>query len=213
MKFILASESPRRREILKLLTDDFVTMTSKFDESIVPFKNDEAEYVIEISRGKVFSAAKKLNDSKMNEKDSIIIGCDTVVSLNGTVFGKPKDQNDAFGILKTLSGNIHNVYSGITLMDLKKGNITSDYEVTKVKFRSLCDEEIINYIKTGEPMDKAGAYAIQGMGSIFVQRIDGCFFNVMGLPIYKLNFMLRGMGVNLLEERANGVKNQGFTRQ
>ena len=113
------------------------------------------------------------------------------------ILGKPKDENEAFDMLKLLSGNTHQVYSGIAIINNKTGNINRDFVCTDVKFDNLSDEQIKKYIENGEYKDKAGAYGIQGYGGIFVEEIHGCYYNVVGLPLNKLSKMLKGMGVNL----------------
>ncbi|NMM64530.1 Maf-like protein [Clostridium sp. P21] len=191
MDIILASASIRRQELIKRLTNDFTVLVSDFDESTVEFKNDCAAYVMDIAQGKAQWVKNKVKNQ------ALIIGCDTIVSFNGKVLGKPKSDEDAFNTLKMLSGNIHEVYSGLTLLDSFSGNIKKDFVCTRVKFSPLSDEEIKKYIETGEHKDKAGSYGIQGYGGIFVEEIHGCYYNVVGLPLNKLSKMLKGMGVNL----------------
>lgn len=191
MTLVLASASERRKELLTRLTEEFNIVISDFDEGKVFFNGDCSKYVMDLAEGKSRSVAKDLNYG------ALIIGCDTVVTYNGEVLGKPKDKEDAFEMLKRLSGKIHKVYSGIVIFDTVKGRVTRDYACTEVKFSHITDEEILKYISTGEPMDKAGAYGIQGFGGVFVEWIKGDFYNVVGLPINKLKYMLREMGVNL----------------
>lgn len=198
MKLIFASASERREELLKRITEDFCIMVSDFNENEVLYSGECAKYVMEIAKGKAQTTVAKANVkfSCFNE-EVIIIGCDTIVSCNGKVLGKPKDEGEAFEMLKLLSGKTHEVYSGIALIQPKLDIIKNESVCTKVKFSTLSDEEIIQYIKTKEPMGKAGAYGIQGYGGIFVEEIHGCYYNVMGLPLNKLSFMLKEMGVNL----------------
>ncbi|MCJ7497968.1 MAG: Maf family protein [candidate division Zixibacteria bacterium] len=181
-RFILASSSPRRVEILMKAKIDFEVI---FPENIKEeeVSDDPVFHVLELSRKKTASVSQKI-------KDGFILGADTIVVLNKEILGKPKDQEDAFRILKKLSGKEHKVYTGITLLDKKNGKISSDYQLTKVKFNQLKDKEIEDYIKTGEPMDKAGAYGIQGMGNFLVEKIDGDLDNVIGLPMKKLKELL-----------------------
>lgn len=188
MKIVLASASSRRQELLERLVEKFQIVVSDFNEDSVVFKGNCPEYVMEISKGKALNVGKKLKEP------SIVIGCDTVVSLEGAILGKPLDYNNAFEIIKMLSGKSHQVYSGITIYNTENGNTKSDFVMTDVKFSTLTDEEIKAYIKTGEPMDKAGAYGIQGFGGVFVEEIHGCYYNVVGLPLNKLNKMLDGWG-------------------
>ena len=188
MKIILSSASARREELLKKITEEFFVYPTNVDESIVKYDGDCAKYVMEIAKLKAVSNPLK------KEKDSIIIGCDTVVFHEGKVLGKPKDYENAFRMLNSLSGKTHEVYSGIAV--LHNNNFVCDYAVTKVTFDNLDSKDIEKYIETGEPMDKAGAYGIQGHGGLFVQGIEGSYYNVVGLPINKLYKILKGMGVN-----------------
>jgi len=188
---VLASASARRQELLKRLVEEYQVIVSDFDESSVQFNNDCRSYVMELARGKALSVARGLNSA------SLVIGCDTIVAYGGSVLGKPLDREDAFSMLKMLSGKKHQVYSGIALVNRSSGQVMSDYVMTEVKFDQLSDDEIRGYIATGEPMDKAGAYGIQGHGGVFVEEIHGCYYNVVGLPLNKLKNMIKGMGVNL----------------
>lgn len=191
MKIILASASERRQELLKRITDDFEIIVSDFDEHNIEFNGDCAEYVINIAKGKANDVACRYED------EAIVIGSDTVVSYNGKVLGKPKNEDDAFSMLKMLSGNIHQVYSGIALIHKPSMAVKTGFVCTNVKFSEISEERIRKYIRTGEPMDKAGAYGIQGFAGVFVEKIDGCYYNVVGLPLNKLYDMLKGIGVNL----------------
>lgn len=171
---ILASQSPRRQELLKLITNDFEIKVSNVDETL-PSGISPKDAVLYLSKIKA--------EPFKNDRD-IIIGADTVVALDGKILGKPKNDENAREMLKFLSGKAHSVFTGVTLI---KGDITRSFAVeTKVKFFDLTDEEIDEYIKTGEPVDKAGAYGIQGYGSLLVEKIDGDYFNVVGLPVSKL---------------------------
>lgn len=171
---ILASQSPRRQELLKLITNDFEIKVSNVDETL-PSGISPKDAVLYLS---IIKAEPFKNDS------DIIIGADTVVALDGKILGKPKNDENAREMLKFLSGKAHSVFTGVTLI---KGDIAKSFAVeTKVKFFDLTDEEIDEYIKTGEPADKAGAYGIQGYGSLLVEKIDGDYFNVVGLPVSKL---------------------------
>lgn len=127
----------------------------------------------------------------------MIIACDTIVALDGVVLGKPKDREEAISMLKRLSGRSHEVFSGLTVIDNRNQNLISDYLKTEVTFSKLTQEEIESYVDTGEPMDKAGAYGVQGYGGVFVEKINGCYYNVVGLPINNLRNILKGIGVNL----------------
>lgn len=195
IRVILASSSSRRQELLHRLTDDFEIVISNFDESLVKFKGDCTYYVMELAQQKAMSVKNDLN-VKVEDR-AIIVGCDTIVSFENKILGKPKDEKEAFNMLKLLSGNVHKVYSGIALVDTLRHEIKKDFVCTDVKFSTLSDDDIIKYIKTGESLDKAGAYGIQGYGGVFVEEIHGCYYNVVGLPLNKLSKMFRSMGVNL----------------
>lgn len=188
MNIVLASKSPRRKELLGLLDLDFQIITADIDETIdssLPI----ADEVARLSYDKAAAIKPKVSP------DAIIISADTVVELDGKVMGKPNDKLDAFNMLKSLSGNKHNVLSGVTVMQGDKH--ISKTVVTKVHFRDLSDEEINAYIKTNEPMDKAGSYGIQGKASKFVSSINGDYFNVVGLPVCELSLMLKNFDINI----------------
>ncbi|EDS76653.1 septum formation protein Maf [Clostridium botulinum C str. Eklund] len=191
MKVILASASERRQELLKRIVDDFEIIVSDFDESTVEFNGDFSSYVQKLAKGKANSVSNNIKE------DAIVIGCDTMVAFDGKVLGKPEDEMQAFDMLKALSGNIHEVYSGIAVVDTKKNDIRTESVCTNVRFSTLTNEKIKKYISTKEPMDKAGAYGIQGFGGVFVEEINGDYYNVVGLPLNRLYKMFGDMGVNL----------------
>jgi septum formation protein len=191
MEFVLASASERRQELLKRIVEDFKIVISSFDETSVDFSGDCDEYVKVLALGK----AREVADRTKNE--SMVIGSDTIVYHNGKILGKPKDEQDAYNMLKSLSGSSHKVYSGIAVINTASNEIKMDSVSTEVFFSILSEEQISRYIASAEPMDKAGAYGIQGNGGIFVEKIHGCYYNVVGLPLNTLYFMLREMGVNL----------------
>lgn len=191
MKIILASASERRTELLKRIVEDFSVIVSNFDEDSVPFKGDFGAYVVELSKGKAFAAAQRLDE------EAFVIACDTIVALEDQVLGKPSSKKDAISMLEKLSGRVHQVYSGLTVLNTKNGEVKNDYVKTDVRFSKLTKEQIEKYVDSEEPMDKAGAYGIQGYGGVFVEEISGCYYSVVGLPLNKLNYILRGMGVNL----------------
>lgn len=184
MKYILASGSERRQELLHRIIDEFHTIISDFDESQISFQDDVSEFVKNLARGKALSVKENLDEP------AIIIAGDTVVVFENEILGKPKDEEDAFNMLKKLSGKTHRVYSGVVVINTENGKIEEEALYTEVKFSELKDEEIVAYIKTKEPMDKAGAYGIQGYGGVFVERINGCYYNVVGLPLNLLNKMI-----------------------
>lgn len=200
MEIILASSSPRRKELLKNITDKFTIVESEFNEESIEFNGNIPEYVITLARGKAQNSAQKvLNEKKYISigENAIVIGCDTVVEIDENILGKPKSNEEAYVMLKKLSGRRHKVYSGIALVDLKSGAVRDGYECTEVEFSKLSHDEIVRYVNLGESLDKAGAYGIQGKASIFVKGIIGCYYNVVGLPLNKLYRMLLEMGVNL----------------
>lgn len=190
---ILASKSPRRKEILSNVGLDFEIVVLDTDES-VPNGTLPFDAVMEISRRKALAVQKALGDKA---KGKIILGADTVVALDNEIIGKPKSGENAVEILKRLSGNRHVVYTGFTL--IRDDFVYSDFECTNVYFRALSEKEIVSYVKSGEPMDKAGAYGIQQLGALLVNKIHGDYFNVMGLPINKISVTLsEKFGINLL---------------
>ena len=188
-KLILASASPRRREILSHIGLDFDVVVTDTDEKSDLPKN-AGELVVELAKRKAAACTA----------DGIIIACDTVVCLDGEVLTKPDDADEAARMLRALSGKIHLVYSGLCVTDGEKTICL--HTVTKVKMRELSDDEILSYIATGEPLDKAGAYGIQDLGGIFVEKIDGDYYNVVGLPLESLCRILKeDFGFDVLAER------------
>lgn len=182
-RILLASASPRRRELLRLITSDFECAAADVDETL-PSGILPADAVLYLSKIKARALAPN---------DKIIIGADTVVALDHRIIGKPKDKKDAFHILRSLSGREHSVFTGVTLINGEKE--ISFFKETKVHFYPLTDDEINSYIKTGECFDKAGAYGIQGKGSLLVEKIDGDYFNVVGLPVAELYRELKMIGI------------------
>lgn len=175
-RLILASASPRRSALLSQIGLTFEIFPSEIEESL-PTKN--------LSPEKVTQKLAKLKARAVAERytEGVVIGADTLVVFKKELLGKPKNREDAKSMLSRLSGKTHRVITGVTLIDVKKKTETTWSEVTKVCFRELCADEIDNYIQSGEAEDKAGAYGIQGRGAAFVKRIDGCYFNVVGLPL------------------------------
>lgn len=183
-KIVLASASPRRRELLEQIGIKFDIVVSNEPEDEIDKSLSPENYTSELALMKACNVAKKLTGTK--RKDSLIIAADTVVYSDGKILGKPKDSDDAFRILKSLSGKAHEVYTGICVMRLTDGYAISKSIKTTVKFKELTDKTIKAYIKTGEPADKAGAYGIQGRGAVLVEEICGDYFNVVGLPLSAL---------------------------
>ncbi|MCI8916611.1 MAG: septum formation inhibitor Maf [Oscillospiraceae bacterium] len=194
MNIILASNSPRRRELLgQMGLKDFQVSAPNVDETVEPGLSP-AEMVEELSLRKARAAAKKAGP------EDLVIAADTVVALDGKVLGKPRDREDAFAMLSALSGREHRVYTGLTV--LRGEEAATGHEETAVAFRALKPGEIQGYIATGEPMDKAGAYGIQGLGALLVSGIRGDYCNVVGLPVFRLGRMLADFGVELLRAPA-----------
>lgn len=191
MRIVLASASERRKDLLQIICNNFDIIVSNFDESCIMYNGDVKSYVMDLSKGKAMNVCNSLKNS------AIVIGCDTLVFFENSILGKPKTKEEAYHMLKKLSGNIHKVYSGITVIDSNTGHSISDYVCTKVQFSHLTDDQIEKYIDSGDPMDKAGSYGIQGQAGVFVEKIDGCYYNVVGLPLNKLYYMLKRMSVNL----------------
>lgn len=193
MNIILASGSPRRRQLLEQLGLSFTVQSSDVDESVEPGLSPAA-MVEQLSLRKGQAVAERVGP------DSLVLAADTVVALGDAVLGKPQDRAKAVSMLTSLSGKTHQVYTGVTL--LGGGRRVTEHETTAVTFRSLSREEIVAYVDTGEPMDKAGAYGIQGYGALLVERPEGDYFNVMGLPLCRLGRMLAAFGVEPLKLRS-----------
>ena len=190
MSIILASGSPRRKELLEMLEVK--------DLKIIPAKGAECppagagpEETV-----KALSMQKAQEVSACAEDSDIVIAADTVVWFADKIYGKPHSKAEAKKMLSELSGNTHQVYTGVTVVNGSR--IICECEVSHVHFRDISEQEIDRYIMTGEPMDKAGSYGAQGKGALFVESIDGDFFNVMGLPLCRLDFMLKKIGFNLI---------------
>ncbi len=186
---ILASASPRRRELLSLIFSEFEVHPSTFDEASVPQELAPSDHV-------TYSARSKAAEVFNHHPKALIIAADTIVVIDDQILGKPANEEDAYRMLQKLSGQTHQVYTGIAVAD--EGDIYTVCECTDVTFRELPDELIRRYIATGEPMDKAGAYAIQGRASMFVTGIRGCFFNVVGLPVSRLSLLLEDLGYEVM---------------
>ncbi len=187
MNLVLASQSPRRRELLSLIQKDF-TVQSSCVEEIVPEGLTAEETVVYLAKLKAEEVAQRLKTSTDSQK-TVVIGADTVVVLDGEIMGKPKDRDDCIRMISLLSGRQHEVYTGVAIV--VKGQTESFYQRTAVRFLDLTKEEIEWYASLQEPYDKAGAYGIQGFGSLLVEGIDGDYFNVMGLPVAALNRRLK----------------------
>lgn len=191
MKIILASGSPRRRELMEMLCPSMLRIIPARGAEIADPALPPDELVKVLSLHKAEEVA-----GLYAAPEDVVIGADTVVALDGQILGKPRDVSDARRMLHALSGREHSVFTGVTV--IRGGETRSHAERTEVFFRTLTDEEIDRYIATGEPMDKAGAYGAQGWASLFVERLEGDFFNVMGLPVCAMGKLLKQLGVNLL---------------
>jgi septum formation protein len=183
---ILASASPRRRELLRQLGLTFEVIPSKIEED-VKYGEEPCEHVLRLARLKAQEIAR-------DQDSAVIIAADTIVVLGGEILGKPKDEEEAFEILSQLSGRVHRVFTGFCVLDASDGSEYSEAVESKVRFKHLSPEEIRGYIKTGEPMDKAGAYAVQGRGSYMIKEIQGSYTNVVGLPLCELVEVLARIG-------------------
>ena len=189
MKLILASQSPRRKDLLQLLRVPFVVCPADIDEGMDPNLPPQQE-VARVSKLKAEATPRNPED--------VVIAADTIVVLDDRVLGKPADREDAIAMLRALSGRDHQVMTGMTV--LRGTQSITHTEITDVHFRTLSEEEILRYVETGEPMDKAGSYGIQGFAAPFVSGIRGDYYNVMGLPVCRLQQMLRQLAPDYMEE-------------
>jgi septum formation protein len=184
--FVLASASPRRTMLLEMIGLRHTVTFPSFEEASVDCDVPPVR-VLRLAREKAY-------DVKNGVKGGVVLGADTLVVQGGRILEKPSSREDALGMLSRLSNNWHEVYTGLHLIDVDSGRDISGYEMTRVRFRDICDSEIDVYMKTGEPMDKAGSYGIQGFGAVFIDRIEGCYFNVVGLPLTRLMTLLNELG-------------------
>ena len=192
MELILASASPRRRELLSRLGLEFTVLAAQADETLLPGLSPR-EQVVRLSAIK----AQAVRDALEPRPGQVIVSADTVVVLDGAILGKPADAAQAVEMLRALSGREHLVLTGVTV--LTEAGPRQLCEETRVFFRPLSEAEIAAYVRTGEPLDKAGAYGIQGFGSLFVEKLIGDYYNVMGLPLCALGQLLRQAGIPILE--------------
>ena len=189
MEVILASQSPRRKELMGLFHIPFTIRVSDADETMPP-ELSPAEAVALVSRRKAEAVPRQADD--------LVIAADTIVVLGKEILGKPKDPDDARRMLRLLSGRDHQVMTGMTLLRGEQALVCT--EITDIHFRPLSDREIDAYIRTGEPMDKAGSYGIQGGAALFAERLVGDYYNVMGLPVCRLGQLLREIAPEIMEE-------------
>lgn len=189
---ILASNSPRRRELLRQVGIEFTAAPAVVDERRMTDEQPEA-YALRVASEKARAAAEKSGSG-------IVIAADTIVVLDDLVLGKPSDVRDAERMLGVLSGRAHRVVTGLVVLDAETGRTASRTAETMVWFRKLTDGDIRSYAASGEPLDKAGAYGIQGLGALLVEKIEGCYFNVVGLPLSALSELLADFGYPVLQE-------------
>ena len=187
MEIILASQSPRRRELLSLFGLPFTICVANIDETMDPQK-PAAEEVARVSRRKALAV--------LRNEDAVVIAADTIVVCEGTVLGKPHSPEDAERMLQMLSGRDHQVMTGVTVLRGEQERVFT--EITDLHFRRLTEKEIICYVKSGEPMDKAGGYGIQGGAALFCEKIIGDYYNVMGLPVCRLGQVLKELAPELM---------------
>jgi len=192
---ILASSSPRRQQLIGLLGLPFRSQPSRVDES-TPAQWSPERTVRELAYRKAAAAWKQGQQDDRGES-CIIIGSDTIVALDSQILGKPKDDEDAVRMLTMLSGARHSVYTGVCCIGVPDGKTAVDHRVTHVHMRKLTEEQIRRYVAKGESRDKAGAYGIQSLGGMLVDRIDGCYFNVVGLPLSLLATQLEAFGITV----------------
>jgi len=190
-KIILASTSPRRKGLLQQMGIDCEVIPSDYEEDMKMNLSPK-----ELAKVLAYGKAKDVSDKL---KDGIVIGVDTFLVYKGNKIGKPHTKENAYKMLKMFSGKTIEVYSGVALINAKTKEEIKDYEVSKFKFKDLSDKEIKDYIATGEPLDKAGAIAIQGLGSIFIREVHGCYANIVGFPIHNIYKNLQKLGVNIFE--------------
>ncbi|CCU78496.1 Septum formation protein Maf [Halanaerobium saccharolyticum subsp. saccharolyticum DSM 6643] len=190
LKLVLASASPRREEILKKLNLKFTIVPAKINEE--NFSNSDP---IELVKTLALEKAKSVSELV---EEAIVIAADTVVVFKGQILGKPADEADAKNMLKSLNSNQHQVITGLAVLNSSKEKIFVEHNITDVKMTNMTEKEIDNYIETGEPMGKAGSYAIQGYGGLFVEEIKGSYHSVMGLPIHQLAKLLDKFNYGIL---------------
>jgi len=197
-KIILASSSPRRQELLASLNIPFSVHVSDFAE-VIDYSIEPKEIVQKLA----WEKAKKV---KEKYKEGLIIGADTIVVIDKQILGKPKDKEDAFQMLNQLQGRTHTVFTGIAIIDANTNQTQKNFAQAFVTMKKLSEEEIWDYIATKEPLDKAGAYAIQRIGASFISQITGDYFAVVGLSIYLLSELLKQFGFNLLKQETLNLR-------
>jgi septum formation protein len=203
-QIILASNSPRRRQLLEQIGVEFEVCPAKGEETIT--KKEPSEVVVELAQQKALEVASMLNEYNLSHlelttpQDILVIGADTVVAFDGKILGKPKDEQDAKNTLAMLQGNTNEVYTGVSLVFIDnkgRAGVHNFFEKTDVTMCKMSEKEIERYVASGEPMDKAGSYGIQGKCAIYIEKINGDYNNVVGLPISKLYQELKSVGIDL----------------
>ena len=208
MRVVLASKSPRRETLLKQIGVQFTCNPADVEENVDNPDGDPASICTELAAAKARAVAAM-------EPEALIIAADTIVVVDRQILGKPRDKAEAFHMLSMLSGREHQVITGLCVLNTSNGCIQTRSEITRVRFRNIQEEEIWAYIDSGEPLDKAGAYGVQGLGAVFVDHIEGCFYNVVGLPLHTLYMMLQEQGLQLLggsKDELSGGRHKGFAR-
>ncbi len=196
-RLVLASGSPRRRELLQMIGLEFEVLVPDVHETSL-HENDPSRFVTEIALAKAKAVSGSL-------KAGLVLGADTIVVLDGRILGKPCDETEAADMLRTLGGRTHEVFTGVVLVDAETGLVKTGSERSEVTMKRLTEEEISRYVATREPADKAGSYGIQGHGAVFIQHIKGCYFNVMGLPLAHVYRMVQELSDELHTRRAGGA--------
>jgi septum formation protein len=199
-QLILASTSPRRQALLASLGVGFSVLAVPVDETVPP---GPPEKVVEVL------ALRKARAAAGRVAEGYVIGADTVVVHKGRVLGKPENAAAAREMLGSLQGDVHTVFTGVAVVAVPEGTTAVGWEQTRVCFAPLGPDEIEAYVATGEPLDKAGSYAAQGLGAVFIRWIEGCYFNVVGLPLFLLGGLLKGFGLNLLLGAGRCAKDEG----
>ncbi|NLY52016.1 MAG: septum formation inhibitor Maf [Firmicutes bacterium] len=190
-KLVLASQSPRRQELLGSLGVDFTVIPAEVDENLIQEDSPEA-----LAEALAYAKARWVAD---RTAEAVVVAADTIVLLDsGEVLGKPRGRKEAVEMLSRLSGQGHRVVTGVAIINSQTGQTKVFHETTRVFFRTLSRQEIERYVATGEPLDKAGAYGIQGKGALLVEKIEGCYFNVVGFPLARLGQALKEFGLSLL---------------
>lgn len=189
-RLILASSSPRRKTLLEQLGLDFDIIVSEIEEKVEGYSTPE-EAVKSLAYQKAFNVASTVDEG-------LVLGSDTIVTINNKILGKPNDKEEVFAMLKLLSGKVHKVITGVCLINVSDGSYLLESDTSLIKFREIDDNEINAYINSNEPFDKAGSYAIQGLGAVFVERIEGSYTGIVGLPLFIVDKMLKYYGVSVL---------------